>query len=253
MLLQFLVSCDFTPRLHKDIIRAQQYIHNQRYEDAIRTYHQILNENPRIDIKVKIYFQLGELHSTYLGKNKESLEFFEKIVAESNDPLWVVKSMEKIGEINFSYLRNYYESYKIYNKLNSFVPKLQSADFYEFRMASSLLMIGKIDESIEAYENILLKPSHEYYVRSIYEMGNAYFQKKEWQLAVNYWLDYIKKETRRDNLVQAKFLIANAYETMEELQKAYNLYYSILGEYPNTEVIRSRLESIYERRIARKR
>jgi tetratricopeptide (TPR) repeat protein len=253
LLIQLLVSCDFTPRLHKDIIRAQQYIHNQRYQDAIKTYHQILDENPRIDIRVKIYYQLGELHSTYLGKNKESLEYFEKIIAESNDPLWVVKSLEKIGEINFSYIRNYNESNRAYRKLNSFVPKLQNADFYEYRLASSLLMIGKIDEAIVAYENILLKPGHEYYVRSVYEMGNAYFQKKEWQTAVNYWLDYIKKETRRDNLVQAKFLIANAYETMEELQKAYNLYYSILGEYPNTEVIRSRLQSIYERRIARKR
>ena len=47
--------------------------------------------------------------------------------------------------------------------------------------------------------------------------------------------------------------MANAYETMEELKKAYNLYYSILGEYPNTEVIQNRLKAIYDRRVARKR
>ena len=61
------------------------------------------------------------------------------------------------------------------------------------------------------------------------------------------------REKRRDNIVQTKFLMANAYETMEKLKAAYNIYYSILGEYPNTEVIKNRLKSIYERRVARKR
>ena len=47
--------------------------------------------------------------------------------------------------------------------------------------------------------------------------------------------------------------MANAYETMERLKKAYDLYYSLLGKYPNTEVIKNRLNAIYERKIARKR
>ena len=47
--------------------------------------------------------------------------------------------------------------------------------------------------------------------------------------------------------------MGNAYETMEELKKAYNIYYSILGEYPNNDVIKNRLNSLYKRRIARKR
>jgi len=47
--------------------------------------------------------------------------------------------------------------------------------------------------------------------------------------------------------------MANAYEMLEKLKEAYNLYYSILGEYPNTKVIQNRLNSIYARKIARKR
>ena len=47
--------------------------------------------------------------------------------------------------------------------------------------------------------------------------------------------------------------MANSYESLENLKSAYNIYYSILGEYPNTEVIQNRLKGIYNRRIARKR
>lgn len=246
-------ACDFTPRLHKDILLAQQFVTSQRYEDAILVYQKILKENPSTEIKVKIYYQLGELYSTYLSNNLESLKYFQKVVEESQDPLWLVKAEEKIGEINFTYQRNYRESLKSYSTLSQFVPKLQNADFYEYRYAVSLKFLERSKEAREAFEKILTQPQHEYYTRSIFDLGSLYFQDKDWSTAVNYWLDYIKKEKRRDNIVQAKFLVANAYETMEELQKAYNLYYSILGEYPNTKVVRARLKSIYERRVSRKR
>jgi hypothetical protein len=65
--------------------------------------------------------------------------------------------------------------------------------------------------------------------------------------------EYIKRETRKDNVVQAKFVLANALENLEELKKAYNMYYSILSDYPNIDVIKNRLKSIYKRRVARKR
>ena len=60
-------------------------------------------------------------------------------------------------------------------------------------------------------------------------------------------------ENRNDRIVKTKFLIANAYESAEKLKEAYNIYYSILGEYPNSEVIENRLKSLYERRVSRKR
>ena len=84
-------------------------------------------------------------------------------------------------------------------------------------------------------------------------MGMIHFEKKEWRQAISFWNQYITREKRKDFVIEAKFLMANAYETLEALKKAYNLYYSILGEYPNTEVIQSRLNAIYQRRIARKR
>lgn len=80
-----------------------------------------------------------------------------------------------------------------------------------------------------------------------------YFLNLNWDLAIIAFKKYIKIEKRRDIIVQAKFILANIYETKEELKKAYNIYYSILGEYPNAQVIKNRLESIYNRRVARKR
>ena len=60
----FFISCDFSPRLHKKILEAQEYIKRQQYSKAISQYKEILKNNPPPDIKVKINYQLGELIGT---------------------------------------------------------------------------------------------------------------------------------------------------------------------------------------------
>lgn len=249
----FVCACDFSPRIHKKIIVAQEHLMAQRYKDAIKEYNDILAENPPSEIQVKIHYQLGEIHSTNLGENTKAVSHFVQVQEHTEDPLWLVKSQERMGEIYFNYLRNYEQALENYKRLFNFTPKLARRDFYEHRLALIHAKLGNEEKAKDLLQAIIQRPQHEYYISSIFELGSLHFLKEEWQTAIDYWSDFIQKEKRRDNIVQAKFLMANAYETMEDLQKAYNIYYSILGEYPNTEVIQNRLRSIYERRIARKR
>ena len=249
----FLVACDFTPRLHKDILNAQNLIANQDYKTAIDRYEEILSRNPSDEIKVKIHYQIGELYSINLNRNFKALEHYEKVKEYSEEPLWLVKAEERVGEINFIYLRNYDLAYKSYSRLLAFNPKLKRYDFYQYRQALSQLGLKNYKRAEEILKIMEANPTHEYHVRSMYELGMSAFYQEKWPEAIEAWRAYIKREKRSEHIVQAKFLMANAYETMEDLKAAYNLYYSILGKYPNTTVIKNRLETIYARRVARKR
>ncbi|MBC99707.1 MAG: hypothetical protein CME63_18325 [Halobacteriovoraceae bacterium] len=253
ILMGALFSCDFTPPLNKEILKAQSYISKQDYRSAIKKYQKILKKNPPKDIQVKINYQLGDLYSIYLAENKQSVKYYKEISKITDDPLWLVKTQERLGEIYFTYLKEYKLSEKIYEKLSNFRPRLAKQDFYSFRYALSSYENDNPIKSLELFKNIKRNRNHEYQIKSYYYEGLIYFELKNWKLAVSSWNEYLKRETRKDNIVQTKFLMANAYETMEELKKAYNLYYSILGEYPNTEVIQNRLKAIYDRRVARKR
>lgn len=249
----FLFSCDFTPRLHKKILEAQEYIKNQQYSKAISQYKEILKNNPPADITVKINYQLGELFSINLGKNRESLKYYNDIKNLTESPLWLVKSEERIAEISFTYLKDYKLSEKSYKLLVNFTPRLEKFDFYQFRLATTYIKANMYNQALEELGKIQKIKSHKYYIESYFQIGLLNFQKKNNQEAINNWKEYLKRETRRSKLVQTRFLMANAYESMEELKQAYNLYYSILGEYPNTEVIQNRLNSIFQRRVSRKR
>lgn len=251
--LLFLFSCDFTPTINKEIVKAQEFLIVQKYEKAIAKYKQILDKNPDNELKVKILYQLGEIYSTNLGQNSEGIKYFQKVKDLTEDPLFLVKSEERIGEISFSYSKKFRISFNSYKKLSEFTPKLNKYDFYQFRMAKSSFKLGSLKDAVKHFESIQKNISHKYFVESFYYLGLIHFQQKKSKVSLVYLKEYLKRETKKEQIVQAKFIMANIYESMEELKTAYDLYYSILGKYPNTQVVQNRLNSIYHRRIARKR
>lgn len=253
ILLFCLAGCDFTSSLHKNILRAQEYITAQEFHKASDLYETILKAKPTKSIQIKIHYQLGEIYSIYLNEYEKAIQNFNKVLEITYEPLWQVKSLEKIGDIYFENLKNWEASSKAYMTLVNFEPVLERQDFYRFRYAECLLELGQYKHAKLMYEKLIALSKSEYAIRSYFSLGMMSFYEKNWDVAVNYWFEYIKREKRQDRIVQTKFLIANAYETSEKLKEAYNIYYSIIGQYPNPEVIKERLESLYNRRLARKR
>lgn len=251
LLFLLLAGCDFTSGLHKDILKAQEHITRQDFSKAVQVYEAILERKPSKTIQIKINYQLGEIYSIYLNSPDKALFHLNKIISSSNEPSWQVKAMERIGEIQFEEYKNYSEAKKIYKNLMDFVPKLESQEDYAFKYAQCVFHLKQYQKSQELFKQLSLSPK--YGVESFYYLGLGHFYLGEWDAAISFWFEFLKREKRKDKIVQVKFLIANAYESAEKLKQAYNIYYSIIGEYPNPGVIESRLNSLYERRVARKR
>ena len=247
------VSCDFTPPLTREILKAQNFITQQKYNDAANEYIKILKKKPPTTLEVKIHYQLGDLYSIYLDEYKSALHHYRKVLFISKDPLWLVKTQERLGEVYFNFLKNYKESAGLYLQLSSFKPILNNHETYLFRLSLSYYHLREMSEAIKLFNKISANKNSRYSTRAIYYSALCYFEQKKWKEAITYLEKYIRLEKRKDYVIEAKFLMANSYESMELLKNAYNIYYSILGDYPNTQVIQNRLNGIYSRRIARKR
>lgn len=248
-----LSSCDFTSGLNQDILNAQKYVDNQDFAKAVELYERILVKNPSKVIKTKINYQLAEIYYLYLDQQIKALKYYQFIVDNVDDPLWQVKSLEKMADINFSFAKNFPEAIKIYQMLMQVKPRLKNYDYYFLRVGESYFEMGKYQKAREVFNQILSQPTHPHYIETFNQMALIEFYNQNWDKAVDYWLEYLKREKRKDQIVKVKFLIANAYESNEKLKEAYNIYYSLLPVYPNPEVLRARLKSLYARRVARKR
>jgi tetratricopeptide (TPR) repeat protein len=252
----FLTSCDFSSRLNQDILDVQEKIKERDYQQAVILYQNIIDRKPPEHLRFKIYFQLADLNSIYLNNQIEAKKYFELLIAETNDPKWLLRARERLAEINFEYLHNYKEAIEIYTLLTSYIPKLEASDKYEYLLALAYLKNSNYAESEKRFLEISRDSSHEFFVNSFFHLGIILFEQKKWKEAIVYWKEYIKNENPQKNknqIVEVKFLIANAFETMENLKEAYDVYFSLQGEYPNNDVVKNRLKSIYSRRVNRKR
>ncbi len=246
-------SCDFTPPINRKIIDAQNYISNQKYNQAAYLYEDILKSNPTNELRLKICYQLGELYSIYLGQYKKAVINYNEVKNITEDPLWLIKIEEKLAELNFSYLKNYNEAIKNYTRLSEFIPKLKKHDYFQFQIAICYYKLKETKSAIEYLTKIQLDTNHEYFIRSFYYLGLIYYENKDYNKSLFVWSEYLKRETKKEYIIQAKFLVANIYESTENLKMAYDIYYSISNDYPNSAVIQNRLSSLYSRRVSRHR
>lgn len=253
LLFHLLTSCDLTSGLYKEILDAQQLLKEQNFVEAVEKYKEILDKDPSKNIKIKIYLQLGDIYSIHLNDQDKSLNYYNKIIQEIDDPLRQAKVLEKIANINYEYKRDYKKAKSVYEVLVKFEPKLNNFDYYQYMLGMSEHNLNLFKSSIKTFEKIIENKRHKYFLESFYYKGLSFYFMKDWTNAITVWKKYLRFEKRKSKQVETKFLLANAFETSEKLKEAYNTYYSILGDYPNSQVIRNRLKSLYERRVARKR
>ena len=244
-------ACDFTPRVHKDILDAQALVTERRHGEAAALYERILEKGP--PEAAKIHYQLGELYSIYLDRPGDALGHYDRAIEAAHDPLWTVKSEERAAETLFSFVGDHDRAAERYRRLASFSPRLARRGFYQHRLAASLMGAGRLGEARSALEDILREPGHPHRADALYRMGLCRFLARDWAGAVSWWERHVREEGRRDLVVRTRFLMANAHEMMEDLRTAYAIYSSVLTSYPNADVVRGRLESIYARRAARRR
>lgn len=246
-------SCDFTPPINRKIIDAQNYITSQQYEKAAYLYEEILKNNISSDLRIKFSYQLGELYSIYLGKYKKAVYYYTEAKQLTEDTVWLIKIEEKLADINFNYLKNYSEAIKNYSKLSEIKPKLKNYDFFQYQIANSYYQQKNYQKAIDQLTQIQTDINNEYFVNSFYLLGLIYYELKEYNKALFVWSEYLKREEKKEFIVKVKFLIANIYESTDNLKMAYDIYYSIMNDYPNSDVIQARLKSLYERRVSRRR
>ena len=246
-------GCGFSSGLYQDILTAQNLLEEQKFDKAAVLYEKILKRKPSKSIDIKISFQLGEIYSIYLERYDKSLYYFNKIISDSSSPLWEVKALEKVGYINFENLKNYKKSAEVYKRLINFRPILANIDTYKFKYAVSLFKKSKYDQSKIKFKEILLSNNQNLAKESIYYLALIDFYRHNWNDSIKNFKKYLVLESQKNKIVKTKFMIANAYESASKLKEAYNIYYSLIGEYPNPKVIRNRLNSLYKRRVSRKR
>ena len=91
-------------------------------------------------------------------------------------------------------------------------------------MARSLIESRSYANAMILLNEISQDSKNQYQFDAFYQKGLIHFYSKKWENAIENFKVYIANSQSKELVIQAKFLIANCYETQEKLREAYNNY-----------------------------
>lgn len=248
-----LVSCDFSTGVSRRILKAQKFVNTYHYDEALKEYHQLVKLNIPEKVKHKIYYQIAEIYNLYLMDKKKALFYYDKVndhyVDEKLRSITLKKATILSFELrDFSRVIKYYRYFLENKKVSS-----KEKNFYEFEIARSYFEMNQWDKAKEIFLLILKNSKNPYHARSLFYLGQIASYEKKDDLAISYWKTALKSEKKTQLETELKFYLANLYEHKQDLDNAYKYYYSIIESYPNPNVIKKRLEGVYNRKVSRRR
>lgn len=253
LILPLISACDFTTGVSRKILKAQDYVDNHEYDKAIEEYKVLLELDPPKKIEHKIYYQMAQIYSIYLLDGEKALKYYEKIQESMAGENLKKTSLVKSAELSFELKKynnaiNYYESFIdsenfSENEKNYFGMQMGIAYFESNNSKQAKRVLGRISEEKNNSNQSM----------AYFYLGQIYSYEVEYEKAIESWEKSLEFERDSAQKIETKFYIANAYERQNKLEKAYKYYYSIIDYYPNPEIIKKRLERIYQRKVSRRR
>ncbi len=254
----FLLLTDFSSGVNKKILRAQEHIHLHDYQKAAELYEEILLNPLSLEKMSMVVFQLSDLYLLYLNKPFKATQAFTRFNKIKKLPLsWKVKSLEKMADIYFSFIKNFSMAAEYYSRLISIHPGIENRALYEYRLSLSYLHLKDYQKAREAFLKVMEGLEKNYRSLALFYTGISYFEEQNWPMAIK-WFSQCQRDEfystlPSDKAMMSSFLLANSYEMNGDLKGAYASYWPLLNSYPNSDVIKKRLQNVYQRRVARKR
>ena len=251
--LPILFSCDFTTGVSRKILQAQDYVDNHQYKEAIEEYQILLELNPPKKIQHKIYYQMAEIYSIYLLDGEKALKYYERIEDSLADSQLKKIALVKSAQLSFE-LKKYNKAIKYYEKFvdsDNFTE--EEKNFFGMQMGISYYEKNDLKNAKRVLSKISEEKENNYRSQAYFYLGQVHSFEYDYGKAIESWQKSLEFERESAQKIETKFYIANAYERLNMLEKAYRYYYSIIDFYPNPEIIKKRLEHIYQRKVSRRR
>ena len=246
-------SCDFTTGVSRKILQAQDYVDNHQYQEAIDEYKVLLELNPPKKIQHKIYYQMAEIYSLYLLDGEKALKYYERIEDSLADNQLKKISLAKSAQLAFE-LKKYKKAIKYYeNFIDSENFNEEEKNFFGMQMGISYYEMNDLKNAKRVLSKIADEKENPYRSQAYFYLGQVLSFEYNYDQAIEAWEKSLSFERESSKKIETKFYIANAYERQNKLEKAYKYYYSIIDFYPNPEIIKKRLEHIYQRKVSRRR
>lgn len=233
---------------------AERLFKEKKYSASIYEFRKIVKKNPKSKLGIDALYRVGVIQRLYLSEPEKAIESFQALLIRTEDPDFLRKIRETIAEMYFSDFNDFDRAIPFYAALaKDSSPKNLKRDFYLYRHGRALFLMGRFEAASKSFAEIEKNfPNSSYREKASLARADAFNSQGNCEDAIEvYELLSASKESKIKNM--AIFGMANCYEEIDNLDKAYDLLASIRDTYTTPHVIDLKMKKIKRRKIRRRR
>ena len=244
-------GCYFNAVGHKDIVDAQSAINLQNFKKAEKKLVSALRSDLSLELRIKALHQLGVVRAFHLNDLIGALKVFKETYQLANTPELKKRSMIYLADLYFSMLRDFEKSAPLYSELYQLekIDKIKQKYFQRYIKALfENKNFNKVVEKLKGHD-LSAKSVSILILKSL----SLYFSEN--------YLDSIKllsqlellQNLTKEQLSEIKFFKALILEDQQELRLSYSEYVDIFQLFPNSNLIKLRVDKLIHRKRSSKR
>lgn len=233
---------------------AERLFMEKKYKAAIHEFRKIVKKDPKSKLGVDALYRVGVIQHLYLQKPKLAIQSFQSLLSRTEDPELIRQVREVVAEMYFSDFNDFQQAIAFYGALVKDKSKENTKrDFYLYRYGRSLFLMGEFDRALKAFGEIEEEyPQGQFYEKARLALGDTLNSSGDCQKAIQAYEELAKSSDQKIKNM-AVFGMANCYEEIDNLDKAYDLLATIKDSYSTPHVIDLKMKKIKRRKILRRR
>ncbi|MDO8644823.1 MAG: tetratricopeptide repeat protein [bacterium] len=246
-------ACNQAKELNQDLLQAEKFYSEQLFSEAAKVYERLLSRYPESDRAVEIGLRLATVYQYNIQDSEKALEAYLWVIRHFPKKTETVMAYEKRIEI-FKGRQEYGSAVEEYNNLLRLnFPEIQR-DRYRYEQASCHLKAKDLHQARESLQRFLKEfPKSEWSDEALLDLGETFFLQNEFKPAEEAYRSLVQKYPQSPLLLTARFNRALSLEEMGEWNQSLRIYEEILPEYPNRDLIESKIKKLRERQEKTKR
>lgn len=251
----FLSSCTSQSSNSARYLTAEKLWTEKKYEASVVEFDRIVKESPGSALGVQALWRASMTRALFLNDFPEALRGLQSFIDQSAQSNLVLDAQKEIGEILFSKTQQYPQAIDHYEKLIQSKKFPKEEGFFLYRISRANAALGKIKRAISTEESILEKyPEGDLALKTKLDLAQNWFtigdvEKQAYAKSLELYKE-VSDETRtrdRKKYLDAQFGMAIVMEEMDRLDEAVNIFKSIESEYEVPNIVKIRIQKIYDR------
>jgi len=209
------------------------YRAEQTYE-AVSTFRKFLRIYPYSKLREQAQYNIAYIYLNS-GNYSQAIKEFKTVINKYPNTNWAARAQYNIGDAYYN-AGEYQKAISAYKEVMQKYPKsdyiIEAVNGIQYAQLSS----GKSDSSSAILEGFLSEhPQTSMADRLRYRQADNLMQSGNYKAAIGQFRQYIRITNNQNQLPDAHFNLANAYEQTGQIDKAINEYKTVVSQFPNSE------------------